>query len=70
MQATFTTWQEAEESYDEILDQSGMVGIGSLSYAPSQVLRAVDPIAYRTGLLDYVDAEGIDSDDLEGEPSV
>ena len=62
------TWKEAEEAYDDMLDEvSGPVRIGSLEYSASHVLREVDPIAYRVGLHDFIDSEGIDSDDLEGE---
>ena len=62
------TWKEAEEAYDDMLDEvSGPVRIGSLEFSASRVLREVDPIAYRVGLHDFIDSEGIDSDDLEGE---
>lgn len=47
-----------EESYDEMLNEVyGEVVFGTLSYLASQVLEAVDPIAYRCGFLDYVDHE-------------
>lgn len=49
------------EQYDEFLDEFWPVCIGSLEYAASMVLREVDPIAYRCGLLDYVDS--LDKDD-------
>lgn len=62
------TWKEAEEAYDDMLDEvSGPVRIGILEYSASRVLREVDPIAYRVGLHEFIDSEGIDSDDLEGE---
>jgi len=42
-----------EEQYDELLDETNdVVKIGTLEYSPSQVLKAVDPIAYRVGLSD------------------
>jgi hypothetical protein len=47
------TEDELDELYAELLDESGEVTIGSLSYTPSQVLAAVDPIAYRVGFADY-----------------
>ena len=62
------TWKEAEEAYDDMLDEvSGPVRIGSLEFSASRVLREMDPIAYRVGLHEFIDSEGIDSDDLEGE---
>lgn len=45
---------EAYERYDEFLDEVyPMVEFGALSYTPSEVLKAVDPIAYREGFLDF-----------------
>lgn len=45
----------AEEMYDEMLDQcNDMVRIGSMAFDPSSVLKEMDPIAYREGLLEYV----------------
>lgn len=47
---------EYTEEYDDFLDEvSDSVRIGSLEYAPSHVLKEVDPIAYRCGLNDYID---------------
>ena len=46
----------AEEMYDEMLDDcNDMVRIGTLEYTPSQVLKEVDPIAYREVFLEFVD---------------
>lgn len=62
------TWMEAEEAYDDLLDEiTGPVMVGGLEFVASRVLREMDPIAYRVGLHDFIDSEGIDSDDLEGE---
>ena len=33
-----------------------VIKFGSLEYSPSQVLKAVDPIAYRLGMNDYEDS--------------
>ena len=42
--------------YDEMLDETNpVVVIGGLTYLPSQVLKEVDPIAYRVGFADYLD---------------
>jgi hypothetical protein len=47
---------ELEEMWDEMLDEGQEpIKIGNLSYMPSQVLKAVDPIAYRIGKYDYAD---------------
>ena len=63
---SITTWQEAEESFNDMLNEtSGVISVGTLCWAASDVLREMDPIAYRVGLNDYIDSLGIDSDDLE-----
>lgn len=48
---------EAFDEYDEMLnDCHGAVKIGTLSYDPAEVLKAVDPVAYRIGMNEYFDA--------------
>lgn len=54
------------EMYDEMLDEHGEVRIGTLTYSASEVLKAVDPIAYRTGLSDYADSLIQDGYEVEG----
>lgn len=44
------------EMYEEALNEGEEVRIGTLTYLPAEVLKAVDPIAYRTGLSDYADS--------------
>lgn len=45
-------------AYDEFLDEtSGSVVIGNLEYSASEALRSVDPIAYRCGFADWLDAQ-------------
>ncbi len=42
--------------YDQMLDETNeQIVIGNLLYAPSDVLKAVDPIAYEQGFYDYLD---------------
>lgn len=50
------------DSYEELLDCDGPA---YLSYYPSQILRDCDPIAYREGLLNYVDS--LDRSDVSSE---
>ena len=45
-----------EEAYDELIDCGPDVIIGNMSYAPSRVLKLVDPIAYQCGLNDWLDS--------------
>jgi hypothetical protein len=44
------------EMVDEMLDEQGDIEIGSLSYSRSQVLRSVDPIAYRLTVNEMIDS--------------
>jgi len=65
----FKTWREAEDSFDEFLEEvSGSIQIVGQDFYPSDILKCCDPISYRCNLNDYIDGMGIDSDDLEGEP--
>lgn len=51
------------DEYDYFLDEAhGSIDIGCCNFSASRVLKELDPIAYRMGLLDYADAmleEGI-----------
>lgn len=47
------TNESAENSYDDMLDEGEEIKIGNLTYLPSQVLKAVDEIAYNVGLSDW-----------------
>lgn len=49
------TEEEANKMYDESLNELGEIQIGNLSFMPSEILKKLDPIAYRMGFLDYVD---------------
>lgn len=61
-----TTMSEAINQFDEMLDDCYTpLQFGDMSLAPSRCLREVDPIAYRTMFYDYMDSEGIETDDLE-----
>ena len=42
---------------DELLDSAGEVNIGNLTYSRSQILKSVDPIAYREVCLEVVNSE-------------
>lgn len=51
-----------EDEYDEMLDDCNeAVTIGNLTYSPSEVLKRVDPIAYRCGMADWADGERSDA---------
>ena len=49
--------EELEERFDDSLnDNNEWWELGVLKFAPSDILRELDPIAYRTGLSDYHDS--------------
>lgn len=45
--------ESAEESFQEILDESGPIDIWGMSFYPSTIIEEVDPIAYLVSLGDY-----------------
>ena len=54
-----------ESEYDDMLDEcTPMIVIGVLEYSPSQVLKAVDEVAYELGFSEYVDSR---REDIEAE---
>ena len=58
------TMEQAYEYYDSMLDSEGLVTVAGMIFYPSDVLKEMDPIAYRTNFNDYMDAIGIDTDEL------
>jgi polyhydroxyalkanoate synthesis regulator phasin len=65
-----------EEMVDELLDMEGDVVIGNLTFSRSQIVKELDPIAYREMLNDMADShiEDLKSDleflqdsDIDGE---
>ena len=61
-----TTMSELLESYRELLDECHFgITIAGCTFEPSRVLEGLDPVAFRQVYLDYVDAVGIDVDELE-----
>lgn len=74
MAKEFMSWEEVEDGFRDALDCEGVVKIGSLEYLPSQVLEAVDPIAFRIGVSEYADflaedyaVEGVNEEEAEDE---
>ena len=64
------TEERADELYDEMFDEQGVIKIVNLEYYPFYVLKKVDEIAYTCSFLDFVDAyeiKIIDEDEEENE---
>ena len=50
------TEEDIELMHDDLLDELySTVTIGIYQWAPSRVLKVMDPIAYRVSLIEYVD---------------
>lgn len=47
---------EAEELYDDCINEGDWCKVGSMEFAPSRVLQALDPIAYNCGFSDFCDS--------------
>lgn len=61
----FNTMSEAYDYYDAMLDEEGPVTVAGMGFYPSEILKRMDVIAYRTGFNDYMDALEVNTDDLE-----
>lgn len=51
----YTNEHDLIESYNETLREAYPVTIGNIRLDPVEVLRRLDPVAYRTGLIEYAD---------------
>ncbi len=51
---------DLRDLYDGYLNEEGLVTIAGITFDPSRVLAELDPIAYRVGFHDFLDAEGYD----------
>lgn len=47
---------QLHDMYDDMLNELGIVEIGSITLQPSEVLKKCDPIAYRCGFNDWEDS--------------
>ena len=57
---------EATDRYDEMLNEGDWCRVGTMEFAPSRVLLALDPIAYNCGFSDYTDSLIYDKILVEG----
>lgn len=61
-----STISETVEAYNEFVNEiTGPVTILGIEYDAARILNTIDPIAYKCGWIDWCDAEGIDTDELE-----
>lgn len=62
----FTTISESVAAYDDMINEvDGPVTIAGMQFDPAYALNELDPIAYKCGWIDYMDALGVDTDELE-----
>lgn len=47
---------DAEELYDDMLNEMDWCCVGTMEFAPSRVLQALDPVAYNCGFSDFCDS--------------
>lgn len=63
----YSTEEDAQEAYREFLDEIyEMVELGYLSFKPSRVLEAMDPIAFREGFNEWLDFQITDHEENRG----
>ena len=62
MEYTKTREDEALEAYDEFLDEEGEIDVAGMTFYPSTILKECDPIAYRCGFADWLDANELEID--------
>lgn len=61
---TIISEDDAIERFENMLDECfPLVKFGSLSYSPSEVLKRVDPTAYRCEFLNWLDCEELTIDE-------
>ena len=51
-----------ETDYNDALDSDGPVNVAGMKFDASRIIEELDPIAYRCGLVDYVDSLEKDDD--------
>lgn len=62
----YETIRETVDAYNDMLNElHTWPTVAGSDFAPSDILRNLDPIAYKCGWIDWCDAEGVDTDDLE-----
>lgn len=67
MSYTYIDESDAEQQYDDMLDELYPVEIGDMSFCASRVLKELDPIAYNCGFSDWLDANELTTDESEAE---
>ena len=61
----YTTISETVDAYNDMLDMSMDIGDAGQYATAWEIVAKCDPIAYKCGWIDWCDAEGIDTDELE-----
>ena len=55
----------SEDEFEDVIDGVyDSVVVCGIEFTPGQILRRLDPIAFREAYLDYLDGEEIDLDDM------
>jgi len=63
---TYYSEQDMNDRFEEMLgDVYGTVSVAGMEYDTARALKDLDPIAYRCGLLDYIDGAGVEEVSFE-----
>ena len=67
----FQSERQLHDAYDNVLNElNDECMVNGFGFSPSEVLKALDPIAYRCGFSDWLDGEirdGVYTDEIQGE---
>ena len=66
--STLSQAEQLEQEFCDAIDQEGPVTIMGVTFDRSYILKEMDPIAYDEGLANYMDSQGFDPDEDDGQP--
>lgn len=58
------SYEDYEEMFCQLLDEEGEIKICGVSFLRSEIIKEIDPIAYREAFMNYLDSIGVDTDDV------
>ena len=62
----YTTISETVQAYNDMLNECyDNLTVAGMEFDTADALNTLDPTAYKCGWIDWCDAEGIDTDELE-----
>lgn len=58
----YTSWKNVKMMFNLLLDEDKEIMVAGNQFWPSEILRKLDPIAYREALNLYADSLGVNTD--------